>query len=125
MSSRVRPTHVTALAVLMALVSLWWLVLAALYFFGRLFSIFELGFLGLFVWLYVMLLGFLGLIGLGPLAGLMHGTREAYGFTKIVAIIGLLFSIPAWFKGVGIVGAVIYILILYCLSRPAVKEFFA
>ena len=124
MSTRVRPTGVTLLAALMGGVSLWWLITAAFYFFGGFFFIFALGFLGVFAWMYGILLGFLGLIGLGAAGGLMQGSRQAYGFTKIIAVIGLLFSIPALLNGVGVVGAIIYLLILFYLSRPGVKAFF-
>jgi hypothetical protein len=124
MSIRERPTGVTILAVLMLFASLWYLMTAAFYFFGGFIWIFTLGWLGAFAWMYGLLLGVLGLIGLGISGGLMQGVPQAYTLTKILAIIGLVFSIPELLYGFGIVGAIFYVLVLFYLSKPAVKAFF-
>ena len=125
MSSTTRPTGVTILSILMLVVSIWWLIMGALYFFGGFYWIFVAGWFGVWAWIYGALMFLLGLIGLGVAGGLQMGVRWARNFTLFLAVIMFLFSIPAWFSGYGIVSAILSLIIIYYLYTPSVKKFFS
>ena len=129
-----RPTGVTILAVLMILVALSLLV-------GGLGTIVGVGVLGLvgifdspnisiflpsltipFVGLIGIVLTILGLVGFLLAWGLWTGKSWAWIVAIIFAIIGIisnLVTLPA-----GIVGLILNGLIIYYLTRPAVKGYF-
>lgn len=116
-----RPLGATIVFVIMAIASIWWLVLGVTYFFGS-FWWWYIGFP--FAWLWGILYGILGLIGLGLAGGLAAGYRQAYVSTLALAVIFLIFSIPALVNGYGIIGAVLSAVVVVLLLVPSVKAFF-
>jgi len=129
-----RPTGVTILAVLMILVALSLLV-------GGLGTIVGVGVLGLvgifdspnisiflpsltipFVGLIGIVLTILGLVGFLLAWGLWTGKSWAWIVAIIFAIIGIIFNLLT-LPG-GIVGLILNGLIIYYLTRPAVKGYF-
>jgi hypothetical protein len=124
MSIKARPTGVTIVGFLMLAVSIYWLILGIAYFFGAFWWIWIYGWLGVYAWFYGGLLLLLGFIGLGVSGGLMTGMKQARTFTLIIAVIGLLFAIPSALSGYGIIGMIIYAIIIFYLYRPNVKAYF-
>lgn len=121
MASTNRPIGATLVYLIMAFASIWWLMLGFTYFFGN-FWWWYAGFP--FAWLWGIMYGFMGLIGLGLTGGLAVGVRQAYEATLILAIIFLVFSIPALVNGYGILGAVLSGTVVVLLLIPSVKAFF-
>jgi hypothetical protein len=116
-----RPIGATIAAVIMGIASIWWLLLGFLYFFGGFFW-WYIGFPFAFLW--GILYGIIGFIGLGLAGGLAAGYRQAYSSTLIIAILFLVFSIPALLNGYGITGAVLSAIVLVVLLIPSVKAFY-
>ncbi|MCW4017152.1 MAG: hypothetical protein NWF00_00475 [Candidatus Bathyarchaeota archaeon] len=116
-----RPIGATVVYVIIAAASIWWLALGLMYFFGS-FWWWYVGFP--FAWLWGIMYGLLGLFGLGITAGLAAGYRQAYTSTLILAVIFLVFSIPALVNGYGIIGAALSAIVLVLLLIPNVKTFF-
>jgi hypothetical protein len=116
-----RPVGATIVYVIMAIASLWWLALGFLYFFGG-FWWWYAGFPFAFLW--GIIYGIAGLIGLGLAGGLAAGYRQAYSSTLILAILFLVFSIPALFNGYGIAGAAFSAIVLVLLLVPSVKAYY-
>lgn len=85
------------------------------------------GFGGLIAGLFVAVGAFmlvLGIISLVVAWGLWTGQGWAWTICLILTIISLILSIPGAFAGVGIIGIIIDIVIIYYLTRPHVKAFF-
>jgi hypothetical protein len=116
-----RPVGATIVYIIMAIASLWWLVLGFTYFFGG-FWWWYAGFPFAFLW--GIIYGIAGLIGLGLAGGLAAGYRQAYSSTLLLAILFLVFSIPALFNGYGISGAVFSAIVVVLLLVPSVKAFY-
>ena len=116
-----RPVGATIVYVIMAIASLWWLVLGITYFFGS-FWWWYAGFP--FAWIWGIMYGIMGLIGLGLAGGLAAGYRQAYSTTMLLAVIFLIFSIPALVNGFGIAGAGLSAVVLVLLLVPSVKAFY-
>lgn len=121
MNEEKRPLGATVAIVIMAIASLWWLMLGILYFFGA-FWWWYAGFP--FAWLWGILYGLMGFIGLGITAGLYMRLRQSYNATLILSIIFVVFSIPALLSGYGIVGAIMSGILLIVLLMPSVKAYF-
>lgn len=116
-----RPLGATVVYVIMGIASLWWLMLGITYFFGS-FWWWYVGFP--FAWLWGIMYGLMGIIGLGLAGGLAAGYRQAYTTTLILALLFLVFSIPALVNGYGIIGAALSAITLGLLLVPSVKGFF-
>jgi hypothetical protein len=116
-----RPLGATIVYVIMAIASIWWLMLGFLYFFGG-FWWWYAGFP--FAWLWGIIYGIAGLIGLGLAGGLAAGYRQAYSSTLILAALFLVISIPALFNGYGIAGAALSAIVLVLMLVPSVKSFY-
>ncbi len=122
-----KPLGATIVTILMALASIWWLVLAATFFFGA-FWWWYMGFYG--AWLYALLYGLLGFIGLGIAGGLQMRLKQAYTATLIISIIFLVFSIPSIYYAAigegwyGIPAAILSLIVLVLLLMPGVKAYF-
>ncbi|XHH10016.1 MAG: hypothetical protein ACFCUE_05130 [Candidatus Bathyarchaeia archaeon] len=116
-----RPVGATIVYIIMAIASIWWLTLGFLFFFGN-FWFWYAGFP--FAWLWGIIYGIAGFVGLGLAGGLAAGYRQAYSTTLLLAILFLVFSIPAWFTGYGIGGAVLSAVVLVLLLVPSVKKFY-
>jgi len=121
MNEQKRPLGATIAIVIMGIASFFWLMLGVLYFFGG-FWWWYAGFP--FAWLWGILYGLMGFFGLGITAGLHMRLRQSYNVTLILAIIFVVFSIPALFSGYGIVGAVMSGILLIVLLMPSVKAYF-
>lgn len=91
-----RPIGATILFVILAIASIWWISLGLLYFFGS-FWFWYRGFPFAFVW--GIIYGLMGIFGLGLAGGLAAGYQQAYTTTLVLAIIFLIFSIPALVNG--------------------------
>ena len=65
-----------------------------------------------------------GFIGLGLAGGLAAGYRQAYSSTMIIAVLFLVFSIPALLNGYGITGAALSAVTLVLLLIPSVRRFY-
>jgi hypothetical protein len=116
-----RPIGATIVYIIMGIASFWWLMLGFTYFFGS-FWWWYAGFP--FAWIWGIMYGIMGLIGLGLAGGLFAGRREAYTSTLILAVLFLVFSIPALFNGWGIAGAVLSATVVVLLLVPNVKAFY-
>jgi hypothetical protein len=116
-----RPIGATIAAVIMGIASIWWLMLGFMYFFGS-FWFWYAGFP--FAWIWGIMYGIMGFIGLGLAGGLAAGYRQAYSSTMILAVLFLAFSIPALFSGYGITGAALSAVTLVLLLIPGVKGFY-
>jgi hypothetical protein len=66
----------------------------------------------------------LGIISLIVAWGLWTGQGWAWTLAIVLTIISLIISIPGALAGVGVIGLIIDIIILYYLTRPHVKAFF-
>lgn len=121
MTQQQRPIGAIIVYVIMAVASIWWLMLGVTYFFGS-FWWWYAGFP--FAWLWGIIYGLMGLFGLGLTAGLAAGIRQAYVSTLFLAIIFLVFSIPALVNGYGIAGAILSGVVVILLMIPNVKAFF-
>ncbi len=116
-----RPLGATVAYAILGITSLWWLMLGFTYFFGS-FWWWYAGFP--FAWIWGIMYGIMGFLGLGLAGGLAAGYRSAYTTTLLLAILFLIFSIPALFSGFGIVGAILSATVLGVLLIPSVKAFF-
>lgn len=116
-----RPIGATLLFVILAIASIWWISLGLLYFFGS-FWFWYRGFPFAFVW--GIIYGLMGIFGLGLAGGLAAGYQQAYTTTLVLAIIFLIFSIPALVNGYGITGAVLSVIALILLLLPNVRAFY-
>ena len=121
MNEQKRPLAATIVIILMGLASIWWLSLAFLYFFGAFWFWIE----GIFgAWFIAFFYGLAGFFGLGITAGLQQRLRQAYNGSLIVAIIFLIFSLPAIVTGYGIGGLIISGILFILLLMPGVKAYF-
>ena len=116
-----RPAGATIIYVIMAIASLWWLVLGVSYFFGS-FWWWYAGFP--FAWLWGIMYGIMGLVGLGIAGGLAAGYRQAYTTTLVLAGLFLLLSIPALVNGYGMIGAALSAIVLVLSIVPSVRGFY-
>ena len=127
MTEQKTPIGATVVTILMAVVSIYWILLAATYFFGA-FWWWYMGFYG--AWLYALLYGIMGFVGLGIAGGLRMGYRQAYTATLMISIIFLVFSIPSFYYAYigegwyGIPSAVLSAIVLVILLMPSVKGYF-
>ena len=121
MNEQKRPLAATIVIILVGLASIWWLSLAFLYFFGAFWLWYE-GFFG--AWFMAFLYGMCGFIGLGITAGLQQKLRQAYNASLIIAIIFVIFSLPAIVTGYGIGGLILSGILLILLLMPSVKAYF-
>ncbi len=117
----IRPLGATIAFGIMGIASFWWLMLGFSYFFGS-FWWWYAGFP--FAWIWGIMYGIMGFFGLGLAGGLAAGYRQAYTTTLILAILFLVFSIPALFTGFGVIGAALSATELVLLMIPGVKAFF-
>jgi hypothetical protein len=130
MSSKTRPTGVTILAVLQALGGLIWLLAGAgMMMVGALLPIaIELPtFFGAITGLMGIVFLIFGLVALVLAYGLFTGRSWAWLWTLIFAVIGILLGLLGAVGSLGsvIVPIIIYLIIIYYLTRPHVKAFFA
>ena len=122
MNEQKRPLAATIVIILMGIASIWWLSLAFLYFFGAFWFWIE----GIFgAWFIAFFYGLAGFFGLGITAGLQQRLRQAYNGSLIVAIIFLIFSLPAIVTGYGIGGLIISGILFILLLMPSVKAYFS
>ena len=121
MTEEKRPIGAIIVIVIMALVSLWWLMLGFLYFFGG-FWFWYAGFP--WAWLWGIMYGIMGFIGLGIAGGLYMRLKQSYYGTLILSIIFVIFAIPALFSGYGILGAILSVILLIACLMPSVKAYF-
>ena len=77
-----------------------------------------------FAWLWGIMYGIIGIIGLGLAGGLAAGYRQAYSSTLLLAVLFLAFSIPALVNGYGIFGAALSGIVVVLLLVPSVKAFY-
>jgi len=130
MSQKTRPTGVTILAVLEALGGLVWLLAGAgMMMVGALMPIFGVGlpmFLGAIAGLMSVIFLIFGIIAFVLAYGLFSGRGWAWLWSLVFAVIGIilaLFEAMSSF-GSGILPMIIYLVIVYYLTRPHVKAFF-
>jgi uncharacterized membrane protein (DUF2068 family) len=136
MTSRDRPFGVVILVVLEVLSALGLLVVGAFATlagglvagmgfeeFEALFAGFEALLAGVLVAIGAIFL-ILGLISLLLAWGLWTGRGWAWTITLILTIIGIIISIPGLITGVGVISLIIYVIIVYYLTRPHVKAFY-
>jgi len=130
MSQKTRPTGVTILAVLEALGGLVWLLAGAgMMMVGALMPIFGVGlpmFLGAIAGLMSVIFLIFGIIAFVLAYGLFSGRGWAWLWSLVFAVIGIilaLFEAMSSF-GSGILPMIIYLVIVYYLTRPHVKTFF-
>jgi len=121
MNEEKRPLGATILIVFLAAASLWWLLLGITYFFGG-FWWWYAGFP--FAWLWGIMYGIMGFIGLGMAGGLYMRLKQSYNATLILSIIFVILSIPSVFSGYGILGAVMAGIMLIACLIPSVKAYF-
>jgi len=130
MSRKTRPTGVTILAVLEALGGLVWLLAGAgIMMVGALMPIFGVG----LAMVFGAIAGLMGLVFLifGIIAfvlayGLFTGRGWAWLWSLIFAVIGIILALFEAMSslGSGILPIIIYLVIIYYLTRPHVKAFF-
>ena len=130
MSRKTRPTGVTILAVLEALGGLVWLLAGAgIMMVGALMPIFGAG----LAMVFGAIAGLMGLVFLifGIIAfvlayGLFTGRGWAWLWSLIFAVIGIILALFEAMSslGSGILPIIIYLVIIYYLTRPHVKAFF-
>jgi len=127
MSQRIRPTGVTILTVLEALGGLVWLLAGAgMMMVGALMPIFGMGlpmFLGAIAGLMSLVFGIIAFV----LAyGLFTGKGWAWLWSLVFAVIGVILALFEAMSslGSGILPIIIYLVIIYYLTRPHVKAFF-
>jgi len=130
MSQKTRPTGVTILAVLEALGGMVWLLAGAgMMMVGALMPIFGVGlpmFLGAIAGLMSVIFLIFGIIAFVLAYGLFSGRGWAWLWSLVFAVIGIilaLFEAMSSF-GSGILPMIIYLVIVYYLTRPHVKAFF-
>ena len=130
MSGKTRPTGVTILAVLEALGGLVWLLAGAgIMMVGALMPIFGAG----LAMVFGAIAGLMGLVFLifGIIAfvlayGLFTGRGWAWLWSLIFAVIGIILALFEAMSslGSGILPIIIYLVIIYYLTRSHVKAFF-
>jgi len=130
MPRKTRPTGVTILAVLEALGGLVWLLAGAgIMMVGALMPIFGVG----LAMVFGAIAGLMGLVFLifGIIAfvlayGLFTGRGWAWLWSLIFAVIGIILALFEAMSslGSGILPIIIYLVIIYYLTRPHVKAFF-
>ena len=130
MSRKTRPTGVTILAALEALGGLVWLLAGAgIMMVGALMPIFGVG----LAMVFGAIAGLMGLVFLifGIIAfvlayGLFTGRGWAWLWSLIFAVIGIILALFEAMSslGSGILPIIIYLVIIYYLTRPHVKAFF-
>jgi hypothetical protein len=126
MSSKTRPTGVTILAVLQAIGGLIWLLAGAgMMMVGALLPIaIELPtFFGAITGLMGIVFLMFGFVALVLAYGLFTGRSWAWLWTLIFAVIGIVLGLLGA-VGSLIVQIIIYLIIIYYLTRPHVKAFF-
>ena len=130
MSQRIRPTGVTILAVLEALSGLVWLLAGAgMMMVGALMPIFGVGlpmFLGAIAGLMSVIFLIFGIIAFVLAYGLFTGKGWAWLWSLVFAVIGIILALFEAMSslGSGILPMIIYLVIIYYLTRPHVKAFF-
>ena len=121
MNEQKRPLAATIVIIIMGIASVWWIMLAFLYFFGGPW-LYE-GFFA--AWFMAFLYALVGFFGLAITAGLQRELKQAYYATLILAIIFLIFSIPGLATGYGIVGLIMSGILLILLLLPSVRAYFS
>ena len=130
MSQRIRPSGVTILAVLEALGGLVWLLAGAgMMMVGALMPLFGVGlpmFLGAIAGLMSLVFLIFGIIAFVLAYGLFTGRGWAWLWSLIFAVIGIILALFEAMSslGSGILPIIIYLVIIYYLTRPHVKAFF-
>jgi len=130
MSQRIRPTGVTILAVLEALSGLVWLLAGAgMMMVGALMPIFGVGlpmFLGAIAGLMSLVFLIFGIIAFVLAYGLFTGKGWAWLWSLVFAVIGVILALFEIMSslGSGILPIIIYLVIIYYLTRHHVKVFF-
>jgi len=130
MSQRIRPSGVTILAVLEALGGLVWLLAGAgMMMVGALMPLFGVGlpmFLGAIAGLMSLVFLILGIIAFVLAYGLFTGKGWAWLWSLVFAVIGVILALFEAMSslGSGILPIIIYLVIIYYLTRPHVKAFF-
>jgi hypothetical protein len=130
MSQKTRPTGVTILAVLEALGGLVWLLVGAgMMMVGALMPIFGAG-LPMFFGAIAGLMGFVflifGIIAFVLAYGLFTGKGWAWLWSLVFAVIGIILALfeAMVSLGSGMLPIIIYLVIIYYLTRSHVKTFF-
>ena len=122
MSTQVRPTGVTILAVLEIISGV--IAIAFGVFFGALMGSIGMGMTGNGYGAIMGMIGgftvLLGVISFVMAWGLLKGKSWAWTITLILTIISFIFNLPSF----NVVGLIINGLILYYLFRPHVKAYF-
>ena len=130
MSQRIRPSGVTILAVLEALGGLVWLLAGAgMMMVGALMPLFGVGlpmFLGAIAGLMSLVFLILGIIAFVLAYGLFTGKGWAWLWSLVFAVIGVILALFEAMSslGSGILPIIIYLVIIYYLTRPHVKAYF-
>ena len=130
MSGKTRPTGVTILAVLEALGGLVWLLAGAgIMMVGALMPIFGVGLamvFGAIAGLMGLVFMIFGIIAFVLAYGLFTGKEWAWLWSLIFAVIGIILALFEAMSslGSGILPIIIYLVIIYYLTRPHVKAFF-
>jgi len=130
MSQRIRPTGVTILAVLEALGGLVWLLAGAgMMMVGALMPLFGMGlpmFLGAIAGLMSLVFLIFGIIAFVLAYSLFTGKGWAWLWSLVFAVIGVILALFEIMSslGSGILPIIIYLVIIYYLTRHHVKVFF-
>ena len=130
MSQKARPTGVTILAVLEALGGLVWLLAGAgMMMVGALMPIFGVGLpmvFGAIAGLMGLVFVIFGIIAFVLAYGLFFGKGWTWFWSLIFAIVGIVLALfeAMVSVGSGILPIIIYLIIIYYLTRPHVKAFF-
>jgi hypothetical protein len=129
MARKNRPTGITILAVLQALVGVVWLLVGAgMMMVGALLPIAVAlpMFFGALAGLMGAVFAVLGIIALVLAYGLFAGKGWAWLCSLVFAVIGLILGLLGAVDSLGsvILPIIIYLIIIYYLTRPHVKAFF-
>ena len=130
MSQRIRPTGVTILAVLEAIGGLVWLLAGVgMMMVGALMPLFGVGlpmFLGAIAGLVSVVFLIFSIIAFVLAYGLFTGKGWAWLWSLVFAVIGIILALFEAMSslGSGILPMIIYLVIIYYLTRPHVKDFF-
>jgi len=130
MSQKIRPMGVTILAVLEALGGLVWLLAGAgMMMVGALMPLFGVGlpmFFGAIAGLMSVVFVIFGIIGFVLAYGLFSGKGWAWLWSLVFAVIGVILALFEAMSSLasGVLPIIIYLVIIYYITRHHVKIFF-
>ncbi len=121
----IRPAGIIVLAVLQALSAIGWIAIGALVTFGGAFSSIFVRGTGTFVAIIGLVLLITGMVGIVAAYGLWMGKAWARSVCLVLISISIVFDAMSLITGVGLIRLLIDALIIYYITRPKIKEFFA